>query len=114
MPEVVVLVVVEVVVVVVSAVVVDVVVVVVVVVVVGASMMIAPLYAIMLLVISLPFSSLTKRSLIVTGYLPAAQSSGTLYVSVITFAPSAPTVEEPLAFANAYSLFVWFATRVSP
>ena len=53
-------------------------VVVVVVVVVFALTMIAPLIVSMFFVISRPFSSLTKRSEIVTGYSPSAQSSGTV------------------------------------
>ena len=50
----------------------------------------------------------------VTGYVPAAQSSGTVYVSVSTISPSLAAVPAPIASANANSLVASLATSVSP
>ena len=68
-----------------------------------SSIIIAPSIRLISDVISLPFSSTMNAFSHVIGYLPALQSSGTLYVSVNTVAFSAAILFKPSGVANARS-----------
>ena len=88
---------------VVVVVVVVVVVFVVVVVVVSSTISMKPSTSLIFFVTSRPFSSTTIMSPQVTGYLPALQSSGTVYVSVNTSEPSAALTLNADLVSNAIS-----------
>ena len=82
-------------------------------VVVSTTTLIRPSTRFTLSVISPPLVSLMKAFDQVTGYLPVAQSSGTLYVSTITFAPSSAAFPSPDLTANPNSLDLLFGTIVA-
>ena len=103
--------------VVVDVVVVDVVVLVVVVVevvVVSSTTIILPSTSFTIEVMSLPYSSEMNALDHSTGYSPALQSLGTVYVSLRTTEPSVAAVPLPSTLANANSFVESLATRVSP
>ena len=75
--------------------------------------LIAPSTSVTFLVMSRPFVSETNASDHLTGYLPSAQSSGTVNVSVSTVAPSAAATPEPIDCANANSFVLAFSTNVA-
>jgi hypothetical protein len=50
----------------------------------------------------------------VIGYVPASVPSGTVYVSVITIAPSSATTPSPVVLAKPYSNVSAFGTIVAP
>ena len=88
--------------------------VVVVVVVVSSTTMILPSTSFTIEVMSLPYSSEMNALDHSTGYSPALQSLGTVYVSLRTTEPSVAAVPLPSTLANANSLVESLATRVSP
>ena len=84
-----------------------------VVVVVLALMLIAPSTSFTLEVMSRPFVSEMNASDHFTGYLPSAQSSGTVYVSTRTLSPSLAVIPLPIVCAKAYSFVAAFSTSVA-
>ena len=88
--------------------------VVVVVVVVSSTTIILPSTSFTIEVMSLPYSSEMNALDHSTGYSPALQSLGTVYVSLRTTEPSVAAVPLPSTLANANSFVESLATRVSP
>ena len=82
--------------------------------VVGASTMIAPSITSTYSEISEPSVAEMNLSLYVTGYVPPAVSSGTVYVIDITTAPSSAATASPVLLAKAYSSVAGFGTTVAP
>ena len=81
--------------------------------VVGLLTMIAPSITSTYSEMSEPSVAEMNLSLYVTGYVPASQSSGTVYVSLITTAPSSAATASPVLLAKPYSNVVLLSTTVA-